>query len=1406
MKKAISTLLSIMLALVLTLTFAAPQAARAATTSVTVVKKVCLSSTLVHYLSVSTSGNVSNVSETDWNVKVDFQTSTPTVTLRGLNTSPVIGFYGLYANGEMNLVLQGHNSITLDEDINVGLSGAECIVIRSDGNLTVSGDGTLTATLHNTSSLYGRSIWTQANYIQNSGHVTAIAESPALNSVSVSSSADVIINGGTLTAISKGTDATARSLNISPDVSQYELNGTPVTCPVISRANADGTGADIDILNAKYVRAGVGAMTSEVSIINRYFSTFKDAWAYVASIDTRYRFTSVKLYDDVVAGGYNAPESWPITTPSSESSTIPTSLGINLNGYNIDQKGTGDTSTIVVSQNSSLYLEDSTDTGGLDDITGRIMGGNGNPYQSYPGGVMVQPGGFFTMASGSIAENQYGGVSVLAGGSFAMQGGRITGNASNPDNAGGVTIHGTFTMQGGSITKNDTTGSGAVVMVGDDAVFNVSGTPYIGQNLNDGGDPITNVYLQSDDTINIVGSLKNPATGATARIGVTMADLPADGQRAITAASDEQIKNADYDPAACFLSDQAGYTATRKGNTIYLEKTVVTIAGKDLLSAPGANGKAYYYNGAATSTAPTGVTSNYAMLTWDGAASDPSNLVLTLYGLQATNGSDVSTTLFASVPLTLCLSGESALTNSNTTGDLSVIYCTKDMTIMDDPDTAGIGRLTAVGNTTAADVTCLNNTGVGCGGTLTISSGTIDATSGTISYHSSNEPHISSGICAASYMQTGGTVKATGEVVFPQSIPLSNYSYGVNADTIMISGGSLTASAPSESSQCYALRTAPDLNGYPSAYAAVIGPDVTTTEPYPSATYPLSGDQANYFSITPALAEVAQTVGGTALKRGFPTFAEAWIYATGVTALTPETAPTVKLLANVDIYDNPPPTRYEPGYETTPFVWPIKVPSAMGGERHIRLDLNGYTIDRGLSGASVPEEYGYILQLDSPSNLTLLDTNKGNNPSGNGVTGKLTGSYDANSGCVYIPRNSTFTMDGGIITGNRTDGSGAGVWLGDGSASLVMNGGSITGNTAGGSGGGVYADGDQIVGNAALVMNGGSITDNKAGANGAGVYVGEYVTLNISGAPVITGNKQSSALTPNNVYLTTDAKMGVTGALTADASIGVTTQATGVVAITLPSAYANAATFTDDTQGRNTFIKDGIVYFGNQTTAPTIAPAAGTYQSPLTVTISAAQGATIYYTTDGTAPTTASSVYPAAGLTLTAGGSTTVKAIAVAAGSAPSEVVSATYVITQAPLPHASVTPQSSFIIGEASALTLVVDADASGFNYTNNFLGVTVDGRAVSEGGSTFTGSNGSIRLAFKPAYLNKLAVGDHTFTVLLRGAGYAGASVSTTITVLPRIVPPLTGDDAPLTVLLVMMLLSIVLGAALLPRLKHR
>ncbi len=107
---------------------------------------------------------------------------------------------------------------------------------------------------------------------------------------------------------------------------------------------------------------------------------------------------------------------------------------------------------------------------------------------------------------------------------------------------------------------------------------------------------------------------------------------------------------------------------------------------------------------------------------------------------------------------------------------------------------------------------------------------------------------------------------------------------------------------------------------------------------------------------------------------------------------------------------------------------------------------------------------------------------------------------------------------------------------------------------------------------------------------------------------------------------------------------------------------------------------------------PTFAPSAGKYSSPQSVVISdATAGATIYYTTNGTAPTTSSPVYSTP---ITVSADVTLKAIAAAANYANSAVATAAYIIAAAtptftPAHGYYATPQSITISDATSGATM---------------------------------------------------------------------------------------------------------------------
>lgn len=140
----------------------------------------------------------------------------------------------------------------------------------------------------------------------------------------------------------------------------------------------------------------------------------------------------------------------------------------------------------------------------------------------------------------------------------------------------------------------------------------------------------------------------------------------------------------------------------------------------------------------------------------------------------------------------------------------------------------------------------------------------------------------------------------------------------------------------------------------------------------------------------------------------------------------------------------------------------------------------------------------------------------------------------------------TLTITNGTISGNyceNGDANGVGLAVTSNSqndATLIMTGGTICGNNGGTkSGAGLYLCGSSNKYGTHTVtadISGGKIVDNT-GANG--VSFNSWVTLNLSGNPVITGNK-TTAGEEKDVYLPNNAALTLKDTLTAGATIKVT--------------------------------------------------------------------------------------------------------------------------------------------------------------------------------------------------------------------------------------------------------------------------
>ncbi|MGA3007688.1 MAG: chitobiase/beta-hexosaminidase C-terminal domain-containing protein [Opitutaceae bacterium] len=161
-----------------------------------------------------------------------------------------------------------------------------------------------------------------------------------------------------------------------------------------------------------------------------------------------------------------------------------------------------------------------------------------------------------------------------------------------------------------------------------------------------------------------------------------------------------------------------------------------------------------------------------------------------------------------------------------------------------------------------------------------------------------------------------------------------------------------------------------------------------------------------------------------------------------------------------------------------------------------------------------------------------------------------------------------------------------------------------------------------------------------------------------------------------------------------------------------------------------------------QVATPAFSPAVGTYTSAVTVTISdSTSGATLYYTTNGTTPTTSSTVYSGP---ISVSSTTTIEAIGAKSGDTNSNVASATYTISSVPPPTQVATPTINPNGGSFTGAVTVTIADSTG----GSAIRYTTDGSAPSE-------SNGAI-------YSGSISIGSST---TLRAIAYKSGDTDSNI-----------------------------------------
>ncbi|HEV2576218.1 MAG TPA: chitobiase/beta-hexosaminidase C-terminal domain-containing protein [Acidobacteriaceae bacterium] len=233
------------------------------------------------------------------------------------------------------------------------------------------------------------------------------------------------------------------------------------------------------------------------------------------------------------------------------------------------------------------------------------------------------------------------------------------------------------------------------------------------------------------------------------------------------------------------------------------------------------------------------------------------------------------------------------------------------------------------------------------------------------------------------------------------------------------------------------------------------------------------------------------------------------------------------------------------------------------------------------------------------------------------------------------------------------------------------------------------------------------------------------------------------------IYYTTDGSTPTTSSTPYKSPITVSTSET-LNAIAVATGYAPSAVATAN-------------YTINLTvTSPTFSPAAGTFTTIQTVTIAdTTPGASIYYTTDGSTPSTSSNLYSGPVQVL---GSETINATGVLTGYANSPVASATYTLN---LPQAA-TPTISLGSGTYTVSQPVTISDTT----TGATIYYTVDGSTPTTSSKVYSGALTlsatetlkaiAVAIGYSPS-----AVATSSYTVNIMPAGFALSTNPSSLTI---------------------------------------
>jgi len=265
---------------------------------------------------------------------------------------------------------------------------------------------------------------------------------------------------------------------------------------------------------------------------------------------------------------------------------------------------------------------------------------------------------------------------------------------------------------------------------------------------------------------------------------------------------------------------------------------------------------------------------------------------------------------------------------------------------------------------------------------------------------------------------------------------------------------------------------------------------------------------------------------------------------------------------------------------------------------------------------------------------------------------------------------------------------------------------------------------------------------------------------NITYTATFSSNACTYALSPTSVSFSANSSSGSVS-VTAGSGCSWSTSSDASWLHTSSSGSGNGTVSYTYDANTTTSSRTGHITVGGQTftitqatpstpivATPTISPNGGTFSNSVNVTLACAtSGATIYYTTDGTAPTISSPVY---GSPFAVTDSLTVKTMAVEAGYTSSGIASAAFIIVTPTNTVASpmITPDGGTFSNTVKVTLSCATAGAT-IRYTTNGSTPTSKSTAYAKTAITLTNSCTLQAVAFKTKMVNS-AVASAAFTII--------------------------------------------------------